>query len=145
MRLCISVTGRVRPSVHPSVRPSIHPSVTLFLNARKRVYSTIETARDCAWQREVIRSDDGGREGGNKWEGDKGRGKWKDNEGDESDGRVSGHQVPIAALKNWWHIQIQHDMHYQSLCFHTVWGCSEIFVVDIPLKNPWFLRPNSNA
>ena len=63
MRPRISIIGSVRPSVPPSVRrsvrPSVHPSVRwsvrnpFFLNARKRVFSTIETVRDCAWQTEV--------------------------------------------------------------------------------------------
>ena len=46
------------------VCPSVHHAY--FLNAQKRVFSTIEAARDCACQREVIGSDDGGREGGDK-------------------------------------------------------------------------------
>ena len=46
-----------------------------FSNARKLVFSTIEAARDCAWQREVIGTDEGSREGGDEGRGDKGRGE----------------------------------------------------------------------
>ena len=64
---------RPRISTKGSVRPSVRNAY--FSNARKRVFSTIEAARDCAWQREVIGSDEGGREGGDKGGGDKGRGE----------------------------------------------------------------------
>ena len=47
-----------------SVRPSVRHAY--FSYARKRVFSTIETVRDCAWRREVIGSDEGGREGGDE-------------------------------------------------------------------------------
>ena len=43
--------------VCPSVRHAY------FLDAQNRVFSTIDTVRDCARLREKIRSDEGGREG----------------------------------------------------------------------------------
>ena len=82
MRPRISIRGSVRPSVRPSVRNAY------FLNARKGVFSTIETARDCAWQREGIGSDERGREGGDKGRGDKEWGERGNNKGDASDGLV---------------------------------------------------------
>ena len=68
MRPRISIRGSVHLSVRPSVDPSVAPSVrnANFSNARKRVFSTMETSRDCAWRREVIGSDEGGRERGDK-------------------------------------------------------------------------------
>ena len=73
--------------VCPSVGPSIRPAVTLFFNARKRVFSTIETARNFGWRREMLGSDEVGKEGCDEGGGDEGGG---DNVGDASDGRLSG-------------------------------------------------------
>ena len=41
-----------------------------FLNARKRVFSTVETAGNFGWLRVVIRSDEGGKEGCDEGMGD---------------------------------------------------------------------------
>ena len=71
-----------------SVRWSVHPSVrNPFFNARKRVFSTIETARNFGWRREMFGSDEVGKEGCDEGGGDEGGG---DNVGDASDGRLSG-------------------------------------------------------
>ena len=85
-----SVGPSFGPSVGPSVCPSVRSSVThFFSNARKRVFPTIETARDCVGWKEVIGRVEGDREGGDEGGGDKGGGEWEDNEGDASEGRVS--------------------------------------------------------
>ena len=42
----------------PSVRLSLHPSIILFFKCENRVFSSIKTASDCAWRREVIGSDE---------------------------------------------------------------------------------------
>ena len=70
MRLRISIRGRVRPSVRPSVGPSVRRSVrdAFFSDTRKPVLSTMETAGDCVWRREVLRIDE--REGGDKGGGE---------------------------------------------------------------------------
>ena len=70
-----------------SVRPSVlNP---FFSNARKRVFLTFETARGWGLQREVMESDEGGREGGDKG-GATNDGASTDMPRDASDGRVSG-------------------------------------------------------
>ena len=69
----VSFYMRPRISMRGSVRPSVRNAN--FSNARKRVFSIIETARDCAWRRKVIGSDEGGRDGGDEGGGDKGRGE----------------------------------------------------------------------
>ena len=55
---------RPRISIRGSVRTSVGPS--LFFESALTRFSTIETARSCAWQRVVIGSNEGGREGGDK-------------------------------------------------------------------------------
>ena len=84
MRPRISIRRSVGPSIGPSVGPSVRWSIpnANFSKAWKRVFLTIESARDCAWRREVIGSDERGREGGDEGGGDNGQGEWGDNEVD---------------------------------------------------------------
>ena len=65
MRVCPSVGRSIGRSVRPSVRPSVCPSVrdAFFLDVRNPIFSTMETAGDCVWRREVKVSDNGGKEG----------------------------------------------------------------------------------
>ena len=58
--IVLNASSHLYKRVGPSVRNAN------FWSARKRVFSIIETARDCAWRREVIGSDEGGREGGDE-------------------------------------------------------------------------------
>ena len=85
MRPRISIWGSVRPSLRPSVRPF----VTCFFRMRKSFFDH----RDRRGLRRAKGSDRKWWKGqGRGWRGrgDKEGGEWGDNEGDASDGRVSG-------------------------------------------------------
>ena len=63
---------RPRISRKESLRQSVRLSVR---NPFLCVFSTIKTARDCVWSREVIGSDNRGRKGSDEEGGDKGGGE----------------------------------------------------------------------
>ena len=74
--------------VCPSIRPSIGPSVTLFFQMRKNAPFRLPRPPGIEYgEGEVLGSDEGGKEGVDEKGGNKGG---RDNEGDASDGRVSG-------------------------------------------------------
>ena len=82
----LSVTKQSKTLLYiDSPYPSVHNP--FFSNARNRVISTIETARDCGLLREVIGSDEGDKDEGDEGGGDE---RGSDNKGDVSDARVSG-------------------------------------------------------
>ena len=79
----------VNRTITPKIASDCQTLFDLFSNARKRVFSTVETARGWGLQREVMGSDERGREGGDEGGATKDRAS-TDMPRDASDGRVSG-------------------------------------------------------